>query len=148
MHLAHPAPLDEGASVVAANVAAGDDRQPTGGALGHGAQRVGPLDRRLRAAGGEHARDAERGERVDRLEPVRHLVDRAMEGDRQLTGGLDRINKKTYIYANVPAPTAFTQFYEKAKNKPGWTVHTLPCTHLVQIDMPNELTALLLKAAA
>jgi len=38
--------------------------------------------------------------------------------------------------------------YEKLKSKPGWTVHTLPCTHLVQIDMPDELTALLLKAAA
>jgi hypothetical protein len=24
-------------------------------------------------------------------------------------------------------------------------VHTLPCTHLVQVDMPNELTALLLQ---
>ena len=65
-----------------------------------------------------------------------------------LTGGIDRIKKKTYIYANVPAPTAFTPFYEKAKSKQDWTVQTLPCTHLVQIDMPNELTALLLKAAA
>ena len=65
-----------------------------------------------------------------------------------LTGGIDRIKKKTYIYANVPAPTAFTPFYEKAKSKLDWTVQTLPCTHLVQIDMPNELTALLLKAAA
>ena len=63
----------------------------------------------------------------------------------KLTGGIDRIKKKTYIYANVPAPTAFTPFYEKARSKPGWTVHTLPCTHLVQVDMPNELTALLLQ---
>jgi hypothetical protein len=63
----------------------------------------------------------------------------------KLTGGIDRIKKKTYIYANVPAPTAFTPFYEKARSKPDWTVHTLPCTHLVQVDMPNELTALLLQ---
>jgi pimeloyl-ACP methyl ester carboxylesterase len=46
----------------------------------------------------------------------------------KLTGGIDRIKKKTYIYANVPAPTAFTPFYEKLKNKQGWTMHTLPCT--------------------
>lgn len=63
----------------------------------------------------------------------------------KLIGSIDRIKKKTYIYANVPAPTAFTPFYEKARSKPGWTVHTLPCTHLVQVDMPNELTALLLQ---
>jgi len=66
----------------------------------------------------------------------------------RLTGGIDRIKNKTYIYANVPAPTTFTQFYEKLRNRQGWTVHTLPCTHLVQIDLPNELTALLLQAAA
>jgi pimeloyl-ACP methyl ester carboxylesterase len=66
----------------------------------------------------------------------------------KLTGGIDRIKKKTYIYANVPAPTTFTPFYEKLKNRPDWTVHTLPCTHVVQIDLPNELTALLLQAIA
>jgi pimeloyl-ACP methyl ester carboxylesterase len=64
----------------------------------------------------------------------------------KLTGGIDRIKKKTYIYCNVPAPTTFTQFYEKLKNKPDWTVHTLPCTHMGQNDMPNELTRLLLQA--
>jgi pimeloyl-ACP methyl ester carboxylesterase len=31
------------------------------------------------------------------------------------------------------------------KGQKRWTVHTLPCTHLVQIDMPDELTALLLQ---
>jgi hypothetical protein len=66
----------------------------------------------------------------------------------KLSGGGDRIKKKTYIYANVPAPTTFTPFYEKLKNKPDWVVHTLPCTRIVQMDMPNELTALLLGAAA
>ncbi|MGH6989112.1 MAG: alpha/beta fold hydrolase [Stellaceae bacterium] len=65
----------------------------------------------------------------------------------KLTGGIDRIRRKTYIYANDPAPTTFTQFYDKLKNKPGWTVHSLPCTHMVQNDMPEELTAILLKAA-
>jgi len=65
----------------------------------------------------------------------------------KVTGGIDRIRKKTYIYANVSAPTTFTPFYEKLKNDKGWVMYTLPCTHLVQIDMPNELTELLLQAA-
>ena len=64
----------------------------------------------------------------------------------KLTGGIDRVKKKTYIYCNLPAPTTFTQFYDKLKDDRDWTVHTLPCTHIVQIDMPNELTALLLQA--
>jgi pimeloyl-ACP methyl ester carboxylesterase len=63
-----------------------------------------------------------------------------------LTGGIDRIRRKTYIYCNDPQPTTFTPFYEKLRHRPGWTVHTLPCTHNVQLDMPEELTALLLKA--
>jgi len=64
----------------------------------------------------------------------------------KLTGGVNRVKKKSYIYCNVPAPTTFTQFYDKLKNDPAWTVHTLPCTHLAQIDMPKELTQLLLQA--
>jgi pimeloyl-ACP methyl ester carboxylesterase len=64
----------------------------------------------------------------------------------KLTGGIDRVKNKTYIYCNVPAPTTFTQFYDKLKNDRDWKVHTLPCTHLVQIDMPKELAALLLQA--
>lgn len=65
-----------------------------------------------------------------------------------LSGGIDRIAKKTYIYANDPAPTTFTPFFEKLKDEPGWAVHTLPCTHMVQIDMPDELTELLIAAAS
>ncbi|MGH8150152.1 MAG: alpha/beta fold hydrolase [Steroidobacteraceae bacterium] len=64
----------------------------------------------------------------------------------KLSGGLERIRRKTYIYCNDPAPTTFTPFYERLRNDPGWTVHTLPCTHFVQFDMPGELTALLLRA--
>jgi len=64
------------------------------------------------------------------------------------TGGIGRIRRRHYIYANDPQPTSFTQFYEKFRNAPGWTVHTLPCTHLVQLDMPAELTQLLLDAAS
>jgi len=62
----------------------------------------------------------------------------------QLTGGIGRVKKKTYILATDPV--RFSQFYDKLKNDPGWTVHTLPCTHFIQLEMPDELTAILLKA--
>jgi pimeloyl-ACP methyl ester carboxylesterase len=65
----------------------------------------------------------------------------------KLTGGIDRIRRKTYIYCNNPEPTAFTSIFEALKHKPGWTVHTLRCTHFAQMDMPDELTTLLLQAA-
>jgi pimeloyl-ACP methyl ester carboxylesterase len=61
-----------------------------------------------------------------------------------LTGGIDRIGKKTYILATKPP--LFKAFHDKVASKPGWTVHSLPCTHMVQVDMPEELTTLLLGA--
>lgn len=64
----------------------------------------------------------------------------------KLTGGVNRIARKTYIYCNDPEPTTFTPLYEKLKRTPGWTVLTLPCTHMAQLDMPEALTALLLRA--
>ena len=35
-------------------------------------------------------------------------------------------------------PPLFTQFYDKLKNDPAWTVHTLPCSHFIQLEMPDE----------
>ena len=63
-----------------------------------------------------------------------------------LTGGIDGIPHKTYIYCNDPAPTTFTPFYEKLTARPDWIVRTLPCTHLAQLDMPRELTVMLQQA--
>jgi len=47
----------------------------------------------------------------------------------QLTGGIGCVRQKMYILGTEPA--RFTQFYEKVKNDPGWTVHTLPCTTFI-----------------
>ena len=65
----------------------------------------------------------------------------------KLTGGVERIRRKTYIYCNDPEPTVFTPVYQRLKEKPGWVVRTLRCTHFPQMDMPEELSAML-KAAA
>lgn len=63
----------------------------------------------------------------------------------QLTGGIGRIKQKMYILA-TDDPAHFMRFYDKLKNDPGWTVHTLPCTHFIQLEMPDELTTILMKA--
>ena len=62
----------------------------------------------------------------------------------RLTGGIGRVKQKTYILATEPA--RFTRLYDELRNDPGWTVHTLPCTHFIPLEMPDELTAILLKA--
>ena len=62
----------------------------------------------------------------------------------RLTGGIGRVKQKMYVLATDPA--WFTQFYDKLKNDPDWTVHTLPCSHFIQLEMPDELTAILLEA--
>jgi pimeloyl-ACP methyl ester carboxylesterase len=60
----------------------------------------------------------------------------------QLTGGIDRIKRKVYILA-IDDPARFTRFYDSLKNAPDWIVHTLPCSHFVQLEMPDELAAIL-----
>jgi pimeloyl-ACP methyl ester carboxylesterase len=62
----------------------------------------------------------------------------------QLTGGIGRVRQKMYILGTEPA--RFTRFYDKVKNNPGWTVHTVPSTTFMQLEMPDELTAILLQA--
>jgi hypothetical protein len=62
----------------------------------------------------------------------------------RLTGGIGCVRQKMYILGTAPA--RFTRFYDKVKNNPGWTVHTLPCTIFMQLEMPDELTAILLQA--
>ena len=59
-------------------------------------------------------------------------------------GAIGGVKQKTYILATEPA--RFTQLYNKVKNDPGWMVHTLPCTTFIQLEMPDELTAILLQA--
>jgi len=64
----------------------------------------------------------------------------------EYSGGIGRIRRKTYIYCNVPEPSAFTPVYERIRREPGWTLRLLPCGHMAQLDMPEQLTALLLQA--
>ena len=49
----------------------------------------------------------------------------------QLTGGIGRVKQKMYILGTESA--RFTRFYDKVKNDPSWTVHTLPCTTFMQL---------------
>jgi len=60
-----------------------------------------------------------------------------------LTGGIARIKNIVYILANGWSATPFPIFYERAKAN-GWKAVTLSCGHDVMLDLPEELTELLL----
>ncbi len=60
-----------------------------------------------------------------------------------LTGAIDHIEDLTFILADGYSPSLFPPFYEKAKAR-GWKAITMSCGHDVMLDMPEELTAVLL----
>ena len=64
-----------------------------------------------------------------------------------LTGAWQTISRLSYIFALGYANSLFGPFAEQAKADPRWHYHEVPCGHDVMIDMPDELTALLIEAA-
>lgn len=64
-----------------------------------------------------------------------------------LTGNVAAAGKTTFILASGWNDSPFPQFFERAKVQ-GWKTLALPCGHDVMLDMPEELTKALLRAAA
>ena len=63
-----------------------------------------------------------------------------------LTGGIQKIQNITFILATgYTAESPFPPFYEKANAK-GWKTCTMACGHDVMLDLPEELTTLLVEA--
>jgi pimeloyl-ACP methyl ester carboxylesterase len=72
----------------------------------------------------------------------------AFEERIKLTGGLGRIKDVTHILATgYQEGSPFPACHERAKKK-GWKTRTVACGHDVMLDLPGELTALLLEYAA
>jgi pimeloyl-ACP methyl ester carboxylesterase len=65
----------------------------------------------------------------------------------KLTGARDRISRKTYIRARGYPNPNFDSFYEACKAN-GWAVFDVPSGHNVQVEMPDQLTEILLTSAA
>ncbi len=63
-----------------------------------------------------------------------------------LTGKIDQVKNVTFIQAAGFGGGPFAPFYEKATAR-GWKTHRVDCGHDVMLDLPEELTALLLAAA-
>jgi pimeloyl-ACP methyl ester carboxylesterase len=66
----------------------------------------------------------------------------------RLTGGLHRIRNVTHILAmGFREGSPFPVSHERAKKK-GWKTETVACGHDVMLDLPEELTGILLRLAA
>jgi pimeloyl-ACP methyl ester carboxylesterase len=63
------------------------------------------------------------------------------------SGEEGQIKRRTYIYATRDAPTVFTQFHDRVSADPAWKSCTLDTGHIVMMDDPDGLTAILLEEA-
>jgi pimeloyl-ACP methyl ester carboxylesterase len=64
-----------------------------------------------------------------------------------VSGARDRIAKRSYIRAKGYPNEAFDGYQAQCTRTAGWRVHELPCGHDAMVDLPTELTDLLLTAA-
>ncbi|MEZ5789911.1 MAG: alpha/beta fold hydrolase [Nitratireductor sp.] len=64
-----------------------------------------------------------------------------------LSGNEDRISRRHFILCEHHKPSPFWQFYDRYKEDPTWHVSTLPCLHDAMIEMPQEVTDIILEAS-
>lgn len=64
-----------------------------------------------------------------------------------LTGALSAISRRVYIFAASYENSRFGRFAERARDDPDWDYHALPSGHDVMVDMPAELSEILLGLA-
>ena len=64
----------------------------------------------------------------------------------RLTGAGSGVRNVTFVLATGYDGSPFPPFYEKAKAR-GWKTLSVPCGHDVMLDMPAELTQILIDAA-
>jgi pimeloyl-ACP methyl ester carboxylesterase len=75
-----------------------------------------------------------------------HPLATLVQGIR-LTGALNRVPRREYVYCADFENTPFTQFYERLQGDPSWHVRSLPIGHNVLKDAPDDFRKILLDAA-
>ena len=65
----------------------------------------------------------------------------------KLSGARERLGKKAYIRAPKYPQPAFNSYYRTKQADPSWRTYQVSCGHDVMIDMPKELTGILLEGA-
>lgn len=62
----------------------------------------------------------------------------------RLADSWKQVHRKTYIYATGWQPGIGQPFFDRAQQETDWTAHSMACGHYAMIDMPEELTQLLM----
>ncbi|HVV94998.1 MAG TPA: alpha/beta hydrolase, partial [Hyphomicrobiales bacterium] len=72
------------------------------------------------------------------LHPLPTLVE-----NLKLSGDHAKIAKRLYVLCTGDLPTIFVKAYEKTKADPAWKTETLPCGHMLQLEMLDRTAELL-----
>lgn len=88
-----------------------------------------------------NAKDAAWMDRQCTMQPLA-----AFQQPLRLSGKIDAVKDVTFVLATGYEGSPFMPFYERAKAK-GWKMLSVACGHDVMLDMPEELTTILLNAA-
>ncbi|WP_406193619.1 alpha/beta hydrolase [Kitasatospora sp. NBC_01560] len=73
-----------------------------------------------------------------RPHPLASLLQRLRLGD-----GMDRVARRTFIYASAWAATPFQDQFKRLRTDPDWEVHDLAVGHAVYNEAPDPLFAIL-----
>jgi pimeloyl-ACP methyl ester carboxylesterase len=65
----------------------------------------------------------------------------------RMTGARERVPKKSYILASGYNNPPFVGCYEALKSDPSWRLFDLPCHHDVMVQIPGELSDILVEVA-
>jgi pimeloyl-ACP methyl ester carboxylesterase len=61
----------------------------------------------------------------------------------RLTGNVEKVVNRAFIYLGGWSPSPFVKYYETVKHSPHWHVETIDCGHNVMRDCPNKLVDVL-----
>jgi pimeloyl-ACP methyl ester carboxylesterase len=75
-------------------------------------------------------------------QPIGTLTDKA-----KVTGGREKIAKRTYIRAKGYPSVPFDATYDKLKGMAGWKMYEMTAGHDAMVDQPDRLTEILIEVA-
>jgi pimeloyl-ACP methyl ester carboxylesterase len=118
--------------------------QPTRDAIAAAVQRGDPTIKPVTAAVFRvNERDRAWVDAMCTPHPIASLTDKVIA-----TGARERIPKKTYIRAKGYPSMPFDGYQAQLTKVAEWRVHELPCGHDAMVDLPAELTELLVAAGS
>lgn len=61
----------------------------------------------------------------------------------RLTGAHAEIGKRLYVSADIDQAPIFARTHDRIRNDPRWVVKTVPTGHMLQLEIPEEIAAII-----